>query len=113
MGTKGRPKPHFCHPGSKGKGATVVRKEPQEHIYKGVLEDMKFNVLIEKDEDGYFVAAVPSLPGCHTQAKSPDELTSRIKEAIEVYLDLKGCAGRDCIEIQVTDSEIPRSDEGR
>ncbi len=74
---------------------------------------MKFNVLIETDEDGYFVATVPSLPGCHTQAESRDELSSRIREAIEVCLDVKGCTDRDCIEIQVTDSETRRSDEGR
>ncbi len=70
---------------------------------------MKFNVLIEKDEDGYFVAAVPSLPGCHTQAKSLDELSSRIKEAIEVYLDVKGCTDQDGVRefvgVQVIDVE--------
>ena len=44
----------------------------------------EFNVIIEKDEDGYFVASVPSLRGCHTQAKSLDVLIKRIKEAIEV-----------------------------
>jgi predicted RNase H-like HicB family nuclease len=49
----------------------------------------KFNVVIEKDEDGYFVASVPSLPGCHTQAKNLDELMKRIKEAIELYLEVK------------------------
>jgi len=47
----------------------------------------KFNVLVERDEDRYYVATVPSLPGCHTQAKSLDELTERAKEAIEVYLE--------------------------
>ncbi len=50
----------------------------------------KYSVVIEKDEDGYFVASVPSLPGCHTQAKSLDELMKRIKEAIELYLEVKG-----------------------
>lgn len=34
----------------------------------------KFNVVVERDSEGYFVASVPSLPGCHTQAKSVDEL---------------------------------------
>jgi len=34
----------------------------------------KFNVIIEKDEDGYYVGFVPELPGCHSQAKSLDEL---------------------------------------
>jgi predicted RNase H-like HicB family nuclease len=47
---------------------------------------MAFNVIIERDEDGYFVATVPELPGCHTQAKSLDELNQRIKEAIALYL---------------------------
>lgn len=47
-----------------------------------------FNVIIEKDEDGYFVANVPELPGCHTQARSLDQLSSRIKEAIQLYLEV-------------------------
>ncbi len=44
----------------------------------------EFDVIIEQDDDGYFVASVPSLPGCHTQARSLDELMERIKEAIAV-----------------------------
>ncbi|MDF0590597.1 type II toxin-antitoxin system HicB family antitoxin [Candidatus Methanocrinis natronophilus] len=47
----------------------------------------KFNVLVERDEDGYYVATVPSLPGCHTQAKSLDDLIERAKEAIELRLE--------------------------
>jgi predicted RNase H-like HicB family nuclease len=47
----------------------------------------KFSVLVEKDEDGYFVATVPTLPGCHTQARSMDDLLERAKEAIEAYLE--------------------------
>jgi predicted RNase H-like HicB family nuclease len=48
-----------------------------------------FNVVIEKDEDGYFVASVPALRGCHTQAKSLDVLMKRIKEAIELCLEVE------------------------
>jgi predicted RNase H-like HicB family nuclease len=48
-----------------------------------------FNVLIEKDSAGYFVASVPELPGCHTQAKSLDALTGRIREAIGLYLEVE------------------------
>lgn len=44
----------------------------------------EFDVIIEQDEDGYYVAAVPALAGCHTQARSLDELMERVKEAIEV-----------------------------
>jgi predicted RNase H-like HicB family nuclease len=50
----------------------------------------QFNVIIEQDSDGYFVASVPSLPGCHTQAKSLDTLMERIQEAIELYLEVEG-----------------------
>lgn len=49
----------------------------------------EFNVLIEKDEDGYFVASVPALRVCHTQAKSLDVLMKRIKEAIELCLEVQ------------------------
>jgi len=44
----------------------------------------EFNIIIEQDEDGYYIASVPELPGCHTQAKSLDELNKRIIEAIEI-----------------------------
>jgi len=47
---------------------------------------MKFSVVVERDEDGYYIASVPALPGCHTQARTLDELTNRIREAIELYL---------------------------
>ena len=46
-----------------------------------------FDVIIEKDSDGYFVGSVPSIKGCHTQAKSLDELMVRIKEVIELCLE--------------------------
>jgi len=48
-----------------------------------------FNVIIEKDEDGYLIASVPSLKGCHTQAKNLDELMLRITEAIELCLEVE------------------------
>ncbi len=49
----------------------------------------EFTVIIEKDEDGYFVASVPQLRGCHTQVTSLDELTERIKEAILLCLEVR------------------------
>lgn len=48
----------------------------------------EFNVVVERDEDGYYVASVPSLPGCHTQARSLDKLMERVKEAIELCLEV-------------------------
>ena len=53
----------------------------------------EFSVVIERDSEGYFVASVPSLPGCHTQAKTLDALMKRIKEAIELCLEVEGAGG--------------------
>jgi len=46
----------------------------------------KFTIVIEKGEDGYLISEVVELPGCHTQAKTLDELLKRTKEAISLYL---------------------------
>ena len=46
-------------------------------------------VIVEKDEEGWYVGSVPELPGCHTQAKTLDGLMERIKEAIELYLEVE------------------------
>ena len=48
-----------------------------------------FNVIIERDSEGYYVATVPELRGCHTQAKSLDTLMKRIREAIELCLEVE------------------------
>lgn len=50
----------------------------------------EFSVIIERDEAGYYVASVPALPGCHTQARSLDQLLARIREAIELCLEVEG-----------------------
>lgn len=50
----------------------------------------EFTVIIEQDEEGYFIAEVPELKGCHTQAKSLDKLMERIKEAIQLCLEAYG-----------------------
>ena len=54
----------------------------------------QFKVIIEQDEDGYFVATVPAFPGCYTQAKTLSGLKKRIREAILL-----------CLEISRTDSQ--------
>jgi len=50
----------------------------------------EFSVVIEMDSEGYYVATVPELRGCHTQAKSLDTLMKRVKEAIELCLEVEG-----------------------
>ncbi|CFX16046.1 Uncharacterised domain UPF0150 [Syntrophomonas zehnderi OL-4] len=52
------------------------------------MEKRTFTVLIEKDEDGMLVASVPALKGCHSQAKTMNELLTRIQEAIELCLEV-------------------------
>ncbi|RLF10976.1 MAG: type II toxin-antitoxin system HicB family antitoxin [Thermoprotei archaeon] len=47
----------------------------------------EYTVIVELDEDGYYVGSVLELPGCHTQARSLDELLYRIKDAIKAYLE--------------------------
>jgi predicted RNase H-like HicB family nuclease len=49
----------------------------------------EFSVVVERDDDGYYVASVPALPGCHTQARSLDKLMERVREAIELCLEVE------------------------
>jgi predicted RNase H-like HicB family nuclease len=58
------------------------------------LMQQQFDVVIERDEEGYYVASVPQLPGCHTQARSLDEVSERIREAIELCLEAEGVPGQ-------------------
>jgi len=55
--------------------------------------DQEFNVVVERDSRGCYMASVPSLPGCQTHAQSMDELMRRIKEAIELYIEVRGESG--------------------
>jgi len=54
----------------------------------------QFKVIIEQDEDGYFVASVPFFPGCYAQSKTLPDLKKRIREAILL-----------CLEVSRTDSQ--------
>ena len=49
-----------------------------------------FTIIIEEDEDGFFVGTVPSLKGCHSQGRTIDELLANMKEAIELCLKVEG-----------------------
>ena len=54
----------------------------------------EFNVIVERDEEGYYVASVPELPGCHTQARSLDKLMVRVREAVELCLEVERDSGK-------------------
>lgn len=57
-----------------------------------MASERQFDVVIERDGWGLYVASVPAIPGCHTQAHSLDLLMDRVREAIELCLEVKGHA---------------------
>jgi predicted RNase H-like HicB family nuclease len=59
----------------------------------------EFTVIVEKDTEGYYVATVPQLKGCHTQSKTLDELMERIKEAAVLCLEAEGEEGIGSLEL--------------
>lgn len=61
-----------------------------ETIIRSFVPRHKAILVIERDEEGYCVASVPQIPACHTQARSLDEVTQRIREAIELCLEVEG-----------------------
>jgi predicted RNase H-like HicB family nuclease len=61
------------------------------------MKNYQFKIIIEKDEDGYFVASAPSLPGCHTQGKTYEKTMERMREAILL-----------CLEVQATDEKYKK-----
>jgi len=60
------------------------------------MAEQEFYVLIEEGEDGYLIANVPELPGCHTQGETKEALLVNVKEAIELYLEVQD--GRHVVE---------------
>ena len=59
----------------------------------------EYTIVIEKDEDDYYVGSVPALPGCHTQAKSIDQLLERLREAIALWLEVEGRDSSGLLEL--------------
>ncbi len=55
---------------------------------KKVRKTRRFTVVLERDEDGFYVASIPALAGCHTQGRSLDQAMRRIREAAELWLEV-------------------------
>ena len=77
---------------------SLAAVSPYQHVNidsgKTIMKHGKrFTVIIERDEEGYYVATVPALRGCHTQARTLDTLMKRVHEAIEVCLRSNGDRG--------------------
>ena len=66
---------------------------------------MKYRVLIEQDEDGVFVAEVPSLPGCISQGQTRAEVTENIKDAISLYLESLS-AHNEAVPLPITEELV-------
>jgi predicted RNase H-like HicB family nuclease len=58
-------------------------------VHKRQVRNRQFTVIVERDQEGWYVGSVTELPGCHTQARSLDTLMKRIREAIELCLEVK------------------------
>ena len=69
-------------------------------MYMEKLKHRTFTVLIEQDEDGFYVATVPALKSCNTQAKTLEQLSSRIKEVIALCLEEQGPANMKFVAVQ-------------
>ncbi len=61
-----------------------------------------FHIIVERDEEGLYVGSVPELPGCHSQARTKNELRTRILEAIQAYLSAgkPHSPGPEFVEVQ-------------
>ena len=55
---------------------------------KKVRKTRRFTVVLERDEDGIYVASIPALSGCHTQGRSLDQAMRRIREVAELWLEV-------------------------
>lgn len=69
------------------------------------MKKFTFTVLIEKDEDGGYVATVPELKGCHTQGDTMAELMANIKEAIELCLEVHNKDGINVFNTQFIEAK--------
>lgn len=80
----------------------MVLSLEEPSVKKGKRKGQYFNVVVERDADGYYVGSVAELHGCHTQARSLDLLMERVREAIALCLAVKseGNEGGEFIGIQ-------------
>lgn len=70
-------------------GGVAPRVIPCHTISMRRTSRREFSVIVERDEEGYYLASVPQLPGCHTQARSLDKLLDRVREAIALCLEVE------------------------
>ncbi len=69
------------------------------------MPDYKFTVVIERDEDGLYVASVPALQGCYTQGETYEEALEDIKDAIKLHIEARRSLGEP-IPVEVAIDEV-------
>jgi len=69
------------------------------------MPDYKFTVLVEQDEDGFYIASVPLLQGCYTQGETYEEALENIKDAIKLHIEARQALG-ETIPIEVAIDEV-------
>lgn len=65
----------------------AAEKSMRAHSSGVAVSTKKYHVLVERDEDGFLVGSVTELPGCHTQARTRASLRTRLRDAIQLYLE--------------------------
>ena len=69
------------------------------------MPDYKFTVVMERDEDGLYIASVPLLQGCYTQGDTYEEALENIKDAIRLHIEARQTLG-ETIPIEVAIDEV-------
>ncbi|MFG1449395.1 MAG: type II toxin-antitoxin system HicB family antitoxin [Thermoplasmataceae archaeon] len=67
------------------KQVEILNKKP--YTSNSIIQIMRFTVVLEKDEDGVYVATVPALPGCISDGQTVEEAMSNIKDAIRGFIE--------------------------
>ncbi len=65
----------------------------------------KFKIIIERDEDGMFIATCPSLQGCYSQGETLEEVIENIKDAIKLHIEARKDVGEE-IPIEIAVEEV-------
>ncbi|PIP08346.1 MAG: HicB family protein [Syntrophobacterales bacterium CG23_combo_of_CG06-09_8_20_14_all_48_27] len=69
------------------------------------MTDYKFTVVVERDEDGFYVASVPFLQGCYTQGETHEEALENIKDAIKLHIEARQALGEP-VPVEVALDEV-------
>ena len=67
----------------------------------------KYTIIIERDKEGWLISDVVELPGCHTQAKTMDQLLERTKEAIQLCLEVEQEVDKETSFVGIQKIEVP------